>query len=258
MINLHDLWTQSAKQYEFYSTTFPQYRETSKALVEQSKLNPNMSVVDLACGTGITTDEILKQNCAVYSIDFSDQMLQFAKKRCPSAKFIQAEASEWADQIPCQVDRVICNSAFWQFPNKEKVLDNINQVLKPEGLFLFSMTQTYFEINNSNPRPSIQALQQSLEKRGIPFQLQRQKMSKEELYALISEAKMTIVEEKEFITSSRTPEDLTAFFQIPATAPFFNNVDQNQRNEILSEMRDKMKNTPPSASRWILFSLKKL
>ena len=83
MINFSKLWNKSGKQYQDYALNFPQYKQTNEKLIKIADINPNQVVVDLACGTGLTTKEVLK-NCPdvkkVYAIDFSEDMINVAKE----------------------------------------------------------------------------------------------------------------------------------------------------------------------------------
>ena len=102
-----------------------------------------MTVVDLGCGTGATTSVIvekLRDEGAVLAVDFSEEMLNFARSRIRSlrVRFIHSPAEEFDRFLEEPVDRVLSNFAFFQFADKEKVLTALGRTLKPGGLFLLN------------------------------------------------------------------------------------------------------------------------
>jgi ubiquinone/menaquinone biosynthesis C-methylase UbiE len=136
----------NAKKYERFSSKYPTYKRTSRILVGMSGIRKGMTVVDLACGTGITTFEILKKlrrTGKVICIDYSKQMIHVAKGRirAKNVSFIVSNGEDIDKAVDEKVDAVICNSAFWQMDIK-KTLKGIGKVLKDDGVFAFSMGNT--------------------------------------------------------------------------------------------------------------------
>src|SRR3989344_9006536 len=55
----------------------------------------NAKVLDLGCGTGISVAKFLDgKDCKVTGIDFSDGMLELARKNVPKAKFIKMDITK--------------------------------------------------------------------------------------------------------------------------------------------------------------------
>ncbi len=134
----------NAQMYEAYAQKYPMYREIGKKLVEAANIQQGMTIVDLACGTGIVTTQILtKLNHigTIIGIDGSPAMLDIAKKKFSdyAVRFLQSSAEDLQDVLPAEsVDIVVCNSAFWQMRVKE-TLDGIYSILKPGGKFVFDL-----------------------------------------------------------------------------------------------------------------------
>ena len=82
----------------------------------------------------------------IFALDVSGPMLDVAREHLPSENttFIQADATTFADQIDRPIDRVLCNSVFWQFRDKSTVMAELHKVLKPDGLFVFNAPEPYF------------------------------------------------------------------------------------------------------------------
>lgn len=133
----------TAKQYLNFCESYSIYRTASQDLVEFAEINQGMSVVDLACGTGIPTEVILKRllnTGEVYSVDFSQPMLDIARSRisCSRVFFVKSTAESLDNHIPKKVDRVICNSAIVH-TNMEASFKAISHVLKENGKFAFNL-----------------------------------------------------------------------------------------------------------------------
>jgi ubiquinone/menaquinone biosynthesis C-methylase UbiE len=139
-----DSWEISAGEYDAYASQTNLYRDSAEALVRLAEIEPGMVVVDLACGTGIVTETILKQRFAdkirVMSVDYSAEMLARAQKRIqsPNVEFHQGTAETLSQTVRNKVDRVLCNAAFWHF-DKTRTLSEISRILKPDGKCLLGL-----------------------------------------------------------------------------------------------------------------------
>lgn len=116
----------------------------AKNLVEQSTPSAGDRVLDLACGTGLLTEQIaphLGNNGSIVGLDFAPPMLAVAQTRefnGPSVEWIDASA----DAIPLpdnSFDRVYCQQGFQFFPDRAKAVPEVRSVLKPGGLTAISL-----------------------------------------------------------------------------------------------------------------------
>ena len=95
-------------------------------------------VLDLGCGTGsyIESQACLTQhkNIDWHGVDPADEMLQLARKKAPFAKFYQATAESlpFADGF---FDYVTSRFSFHHFVDRDKALQEVYRVLKPDGFF---------------------------------------------------------------------------------------------------------------------------
>lgn len=137
-------WNSSAGDYNAYASHMGLYRESAEFLVQLAELEFGMTVLDLGCGTGVTTEAILRQmqggEGKVIGVDFSPEMLAFARKRIDSNKveFHCREAEKLGEVVRSKVDRVISNAAFWHF-DVDKVFSELSLILKPSGRCLISV-----------------------------------------------------------------------------------------------------------------------
>lgn len=95
-----------------------------------------ISVLDLGCGGG-NIDGYLKKiysNWEFTGIDISSSSLKIAKKTFPNIKYIKASV----DNLPINnksIDLIIGFDTLEHFNNLEKVLSEVNRVLKDNGYF---------------------------------------------------------------------------------------------------------------------------
>lgn len=109
----------NAARYAAFAAEFPMYSETSRDLVRIAGPVPDASVIDLACGTGATTREILAvlgPDGKVTGVDRSAAMLAVAARSVPDPRvsWVRAQAEEFDQALTGLADAVICNSAIWQ------------------------------------------------------------------------------------------------------------------------------------------------
>ncbi len=141
---LQERWSRSAVAYASFAQRSRLYRETAAALVRRADMRPGMTVVDLACGSGIVTRTILAQFAAqdvsIIATDFSQEMVAVAEAglRTSTVSFRCEAAEHLSRVVPVPVDRVLCNAAFWQF-DRAQVLEQLRQVLKPGGKCAFTL-----------------------------------------------------------------------------------------------------------------------
>ena len=93
------------------------------------------SLLDVGCGTGIILSKIHERNkkLSLYGIDLSPNMIEQTEKRLAGhVKCIVGDA----EALPYEVasfDAVLCSFSFHHYPHPEKVLSEMNRILKPSG-----------------------------------------------------------------------------------------------------------------------------
>lgn len=108
----------------------------------KKKLNRNMYVPELACGTGILSVQLAVNVKMLESTDFSEDMIKQAKRKKYSSRLhfsVQDVAAlPYASET---FDAVVISNALHIMPQPEKSLAEIKRVLKPDGI-LFAPTFT--------------------------------------------------------------------------------------------------------------------
>jgi ubiquinone/menaquinone biosynthesis C-methylase UbiE len=128
---------------------------STQFLLREISLPENPVCLDVGSGTGISTFELAKKiqdNGTIYGIDFSQLMIDKAKKNAEqqdftNIKFIIGDA-EQLDFPDSTFDLVISNQTLPYIPNKQKALKETHRVLKPGGVsaHLFFGGSVYQEV----------------------------------------------------------------------------------------------------------------
>jgi SAM-dependent methyltransferase len=144
----------NARRYDAYARKYPNYRETSRDLIEVALPSadaslPDAAVLDVACGTGVTTREILAvlgRRGRVTSVDKSAAMLEVAASSTadPRVTWIQAPAETVDQQVTGPVDAVVCNSAIWQ-TDLAATATAVRAVIKSDGRFAFNVPTGFLD-----------------------------------------------------------------------------------------------------------------
>jgi len=99
------------------------------------------TLVDLGCGTGITTIPWLRKGYRVLGVELSKPMLKIAKRKSSKVKWVNQDITklkinEKADAVTCHFD--VLNHILKK-RDLQKVFDNVYNIMNEEGLFIFDM-----------------------------------------------------------------------------------------------------------------------
>ena len=89
-------------------------------------------VIDLGCGTGLVSAELVARGCTVTGVDVSEPMLERARKRVPSGTFVSSRAEE----LPfgdAAFDAATSGQAFHWF-DQARALAEVARVVRPGGV----------------------------------------------------------------------------------------------------------------------------
>lgn len=118
-------------------------------------ITPDMNVLEIGCGSGYFSKELLKTKAKITSIDISPDLLEIAKKNYQAENIFflieNAYSMSFADS---QFDYVVGSSVLHHL-EIQKAFQEIYRVLKPGGKILFT------EPNMLNPQIALQ--------KNIPF-----------------------------------------------------------------------------------------
>lgn len=103
-------------------------------------LKSDWTAADLGCGSGYFTTILAKQVKKVYAIDVQKEMLDYLGEKIKRLKIGNIELMlSKANTIPLEnqsVDFLISVNALHEFDDKEKMIREMNRVIKPHGKLL--------------------------------------------------------------------------------------------------------------------------
>lgn len=132
------IWNEVAPRYhkKWASVNKGPFQSTKK-LVELVNINKGDAVLDVACGTGVVTNEIQKKigkSGYVVGVDTSSTAIEIAKKwngKKSNVNFVNIDAEKF--YFSKKFDVVTCQYALFFFPNAQKALKNMKNSLKKSG-----------------------------------------------------------------------------------------------------------------------------
>lgn len=134
---VYDKYCRSKNNYYFQSAT---------VLINSAKLKKSSKVIDLACGTGALTVQLLKNypKINVLAIDLSKEMLTYYRKKFPNQIkqgqiiVVEGNAEKINEYTNEKYDAVFISSALWDL-EIETVIKNISKILKKNGQVVFNL-----------------------------------------------------------------------------------------------------------------------
>jgi ubiquinone/menaquinone biosynthesis C-methylase UbiE len=120
-------------------------RYSTNRILDEIEIPDEPTCLDVACGTGISTFELMKLcdgRGIFYGFDISGEMVEIANEIAlehglDNVKFMKMDAEDikYSDGT---FDLILSNMSLQFFPDKPKALSEMNGVLKPGGQFAFT------------------------------------------------------------------------------------------------------------------------
>ncbi len=131
-VNINDV----VSFFDLHADTWDLYQDRNEDVIEKildlGGIKKGISVLDVACGTGILFPDYKKRQVAsVTGIDISSAMLKKAKSKFNDSEFICADAETYVFEK--QFDAVMIYNAFPHFINAEKLIENLASATKTGG-----------------------------------------------------------------------------------------------------------------------------
>ncbi len=142
-----DPWGESAREYDSFEKKWHFYGTVADGTIANLRIEAGSRILELACGTGACTLKLSKLAAAgtVVALDSSEGMLTVARENAAAdgaanVTFVRGDAGAISGILEGHsFDFAVCNSAFWHFPEPDKVLAGLRVLLTPSGEFAFSV-----------------------------------------------------------------------------------------------------------------------
>jgi trans-aconitate methyltransferase len=106
--------------------------ELGLPVIELLSPRPGEAVLDLGCGDGALTLELVKLGCDVVGVDSSPEMVAAAQSLGLNAQVMDGHTLPFTDQF----DAVFSNAALHWMKHPERVVAAVRRALKPGGRFV--------------------------------------------------------------------------------------------------------------------------
>lgn len=139
MNKAEEFWDNASKNYDNTEERFEHIHRRSRDNAIKYLEKSNV-ILDYGCGTGTTTCEVAEYVKEIHAIDISSKMIEFAKEKAVNQMaghvyFAQAEIFDRRYK-KASFDRILAFNMLHTVPQPMDVLHRINDLLKPDGLFI--------------------------------------------------------------------------------------------------------------------------
>lgn len=103
-------------------------------ILDNAGIRPGVSVLDVACGTGVLIPDYLKRGAAqITAIDIAPEMVRIAREKFPqeNVRFVCGDAE--TAPLGEGFDAIVIYNAFPHFPDPERLVARLAALLAPGG-----------------------------------------------------------------------------------------------------------------------------
>jgi ubiquinone/menaquinone biosynthesis C-methylase UbiE len=141
--------------HDLYEVLHPQ-REDELSFYRSLVRESGEVALDVACGTGVVTAELVRAGARVTGLDGSEKMLEHARARLPNVEWVNGDMRSFV--LGAKFDLVVCACNSLQHMNSCKdavaALSCIGRHMTPEARFVFDVFNPAWEYLSS-PRRNI-------------------------------------------------------------------------------------------------------
>jgi ubiquinone/menaquinone biosynthesis C-methylase UbiE len=262
----------TAEAYARFCAEYPLYRLASEDVAAAAGVDTAGLVIDLACGTGATSEVILDRlpgNGRLVAVDSSAAMLAAARARLadPRLSWVHARAEDLASHVAGPADAVVCSSAIWQ-TDMPVAFAAVRQVLRPGGRFAFNIGADCMTMPDDAPaQPDtelslLELTRQAAISSGWEPSEWRQPAGRQPRAEITVESVTGMLAAAGFgapradAVEYRTDQGMTrAWLSIPIfTERWFPGLSYERRMDALATACQQLDTTQPDVSQWMLFT----
>ena len=154
------VWNHNSSYWDGYMGEGNDFVEVLCWPVIQEFLNvqPGQTVLDIACGNGLTSRRLGRLGARVVAFDVAEQMVRFAQERTVAddgdIRYLVLDANDerLTERIGVDCfDSALSNMALFDMAEIEPLFRNLARLLKPGGIFVFSLMHPCFNQAHSVP-----------------------------------------------------------------------------------------------------------
>lgn len=115
-------------------------RALRRPLHARAGIGPGRRVLDVGCGPGAVTEELVRAGADVVAVDVDDAMARCAANRLDHVLHADGRSLPFGDGV---FDVVVCNLTLLWCPDAARLVQEMARVAKPGGVVLASMEPDY-------------------------------------------------------------------------------------------------------------------
>ncbi|MGE5188494.1 MAG: class I SAM-dependent methyltransferase [Gemmatimonadota bacterium] len=145
---------QSAAVYDAFEDRHHLFETLTRRLCELIAPEAPARVLDVGCGTGISTLALQKHlpySPVIYAIDISESMLVQARERCkgiPGLYFVRGDAERLSEYFNEAFDGVFYTASIFLLPNFRESIEQACRLIVPGGVLAISFYAGLFDRND--------------------------------------------------------------------------------------------------------------
>ncbi len=125
------------------------FRNLNRALVGKMDLKPGAAILDIGCGTGASSKQMLDEvpDCRVWGLDISPRMLEMARTRVggsPRVQFVEGDAARLTELFQVRFDAVVYSASIFLVPDYAQSLRQAADLLQAGGSVGLSFMEGVF------------------------------------------------------------------------------------------------------------------
>lgn len=169
----------SAERYKYNAWFIPSLATDVVALLN---IQPDEQVLDLGCGEGTLSEELVAKGARLVGIDISRELLEAAHSRGVRVRYMDAETLRFHSEF----DAVFSHAALDSMRNPDAVIEGVYRALRPGGRFVG-------EFGGQGSLATISAAVEAVRaRRGLPDGPPRYQPSAEEYRAKLEAAGLVV------------------------------------------------------------------
>ena len=198
------------------------------------------SIVDLGCGPG-NSALLLRGRfpaAAILGIDKSSNMLEVARRRVPSATFINEDIAQWRPQAP--PDFLFANATLHFVPDHYALIQRLVSMLAPGGIIAAQMPNSTHQASHALMR--MISAEDPWADRLLPIAKTRPPIGPaDEYYRLLTSLCASVdIWETSYVHPVAGPDQIVEWFEGAELRPFLDPLSEEERATFLSRYREEL------------------
>jgi SAM-dependent methyltransferase len=214
-----------------------------RSLMDWLRPQAGEKLLDLGCGDGVLTEELIASGAEVIGVDASPRQIDAARRR--GIRALVVDGHELA--FSAQFDAVFSNAALHWMQRPDEVLAGVVRALKPGGRFVGEFG------GEGNVTSIVAALKHLLQKRGVDFASRNPWYfpSVDEYRGKLERAGFRVEEIVLFSRPTPLPGDITGWLE--TFAPRFTiGLSPLERTELFNELAESLRPQLYRDGKWIV------